>query len=373
MRYIITAFDYTKYPHRPIISLVLDKTAKFYEFYLKGTKKKITDVEKSIIEFKQYFNEPCIINDFKSHIRPFKLDYHTQYKVYDPAIPVFKLATGDDPKVILKSKIKQLLIKPEDWMTLRSNASIVYQAIEDRGIKYFESMRYPKYELTTFSGRSKTVAYNIQGTTENDNIRSIYDDRYFINLDWIAADLRMVAIMSKDKTMLDSFKSSDPYTFITEQFKNEYTRDEIKTRFLKSFYSLDFDCPIFELFPTFQKYCKEKYEFLQSNNYLYSNMGRKYIVDENNKRSELSVFNSQFQGSVAHSMQNVLIKLWNSNPMSILTEMHDSVVLSCHQKSLSELVKIGSSTMFDSNVEKMPLKVSVGNEWKKWKKFKEIR
>ena len=370
MRYIITAFDYSKKLPKPLMSLVIDDNAKYYPFYIGGTRRKIIEIENDICEFKNLFNEQCIVNDFKAHVAAFNLDRVCLYDCYDPAIPVIKLK--NDPRVDLKEAAKEIIkYKPSPWMKIRANA---YQMLEERGVHYYNSTVYPIYTLDTFTGRSKTSGFNIQGITEKEIVRSIYDDPYFIHLDWVAADLRMAAIMSKDKAMLDSFNTSDPYTYVGEQLKHEFTREDIKSTLLKAFYSLNFTHPIFELFPKFREFCLERKEFLNKNDYLTSLLGRKFYINEKDKRSALSVFNSQFQGSVAHIMQMCLIKLYKSNPEAIFTEMHDSTVITGSKASMSALVKQSSEIMFEPvNGVYMPLKVSVGSDWKKWKKVLEKR
>jgi len=369
MRYIATAFDFSKRYPVPLMSLVIDKSAKFYTFYLKGSKRKIIDIQNDVLEFKQLFNEQCMVNDFKSHIKAFNLDKHVLYNVFDSAIDISR---SEDIKKSLVDYIRLLSsTEPMVWMKLRANASIVYQHLEDVGVKFFGVLKYPQYNLGTYTGRSSTEGFNIQGSTDKDQIRSIYDDKYFLHLDWIAADLRMAALMSGDDVMISSFNQSDPYSYISSELK-EFSRSELKSTFLKSFYSLDFKNPIFELFPRFRSFCYDRLKKLELDGYLSSILKRRFYVGGD--RSKLSVFNSQFQGSVVHLMQSSLIKIFRENPKCMITEMHDSIIASGSKQSMPHLLKVLSNIMYEpiSGII-MPIKISIGTEWKKWKKVKEKR
>jgi len=360
MRRIITLFDYTKYPHVPLLSLIIDKTAKWHYFYLKGTHKTIYEIENNIIAFRELFNEPCMINDFKSHVQAFNLPRNVNYDVYDIAIPLIKI--GDDPKKSLIAAASEFKQESSEWMKIRANASVVYQVLENTGILFFNVKKYPIYHMDTFSGRSSTTGFNVQGTSEKDEIRSMQCFSNFVHLDWLSADLRMAAIMSDDDVMLRSFEVSDPYDFISEATGDR--RDLVKRLFLKSLYSFKFDHPVFEVYPKFKDFLNDRLDKLRSVGYLESILGRRFYLKGD--RNELSVFNAQFQGSVAHMMHFVLINFYKLLPEYILTEMHDSIVMSCSHTDIKSVVDKAVGIMVKPMNYVMPVKVSSGTKWKEW-------
>ena len=109
-----------------------------------------------------------------------------------------------------------------------------------------------KYDFT-FTGRSKTSGFPIQGTTDKHDIKLLPDKRgYFIHFDWISADLRIASIISEDEELQESFKKSDPYDYISNILGEGFSRSDCKIEFLKPIYSLSPDAPILDLFPKFQ-------------------------------------------------------------------------------------------------------------------------
>jgi DNA polymerase I-like protein with 3'-5' exonuclease and polymerase domains len=122
---------------------------------------------------------------------------------------------------------------------------------------------------------------------------------------------------------------------------------------------------------------------MDTQGYLTSILGRKFYVHGDNEQqileSRRQVFNAQMQGSVAHAMQNSLVRIHKKYPNCILTELHDSVVLCCKSPMAPQLIKDVSAIMlrpFDGLLENnpvFPLRVSVGNKWRNWKELRVYR
>ena len=369
MRQIVTLFDTRHYPFEPLRSVVVDGGKKrSYIFFEKGSGLTIKEIRKNMVTFVKEFDEPCCVNDLKNHLKSFGMDLHLRYDVWDKITP--KL----DPLKFrnILDKVAESFKSGEKWERLRAHASVVYQHLENRGIRHSFKVVHPHYSMDTVTGRSKTSGYNIQGTTDKDIILPIEDgDLYFIHFDWTSADIRFASFMSQDPNMEKSFRESDPYTYVTDFLHHkEMTRDIIKKRFLSSFYSLQFDDPIFDIFPTFRKYMTLRLKFMEKNGYVESILGRKFKYTGDNK---LSAFNSPFQGGVAHAMQASLVEIYKKFPMNLFTEVHDSIILVSDKKMISTLIKQVSNIMlcplrpYLSEAPVMPLKVSVGNKWRSWK------
>jgi DNA polymerase I-like protein with 3'-5' exonuclease and polymerase domains len=267
----------------------------------------------------------------------------------------------------------------QPWQKLLANAAVVYQYLEDVGIRD-NYRRVPlRYSLETYTGRSKTLMFNLQGASDQYDIRSIHDGHNCqIHLDWIAADLRVAAFLSDDKIMNDAYCTSDPYILIQQMLGDKtITRDQCKMMLLRAIYSLAIDEPILELFPTFKGWMRIKLNQLHQGKILYSMMGRSFPISSD--RDELSVFNSQFQGSVVHIMQAALIKLFKIYRTNLLAEIHDSIVLSCPVEEVSHILREAIPIMLDplkgwiDPSPRMPLMVRIGHRWKHWQEYRTFR
>jgi hypothetical protein len=374
MKHILTIFDYSHKQPWPLVSLVVDDKPKFHIFYLPKTGIKLSQIKENITQFKSLFNGPVLLNDVKTHIQAFDINYSED--LYDMCLP--RLKHSDSIKHYLVDIAKVAVkMKPAVWMKLAAQASFIYQYLEDRGIRVSLRKMSPKYSIETYTGRSKTLGFNVQGASDEYDIRPVdLDDYYFVYFDWVAADIRMASFMSGDEQMEASYKKSDPYTDLVEFLNDEeFTRSKVKVEFLKSFYSLNFKSPIFDPYPDFRREMIRRKEFLELNNHSVSILGREFILNDN----ELSTFNAQFQGSVAHAMQASIIKIAELYPDNLLTETHDSIVMYCPKSSISEIIKNVVEIMYDplygccNPSPKMPVKVSIGRKWKRWKLLKVYR
>lgn len=381
--HVLTIFDYNKYPPLPLQSVIVRGTdVSFYTFYLPGTGIKIKQIKESIEEFKNVFQDIISINDFKSHITAFNLDHVIDYNVYDISIPDINIIPKSETsgkifllKLYKKLKNRKLCV----WRNLLANCSIVYQNLEDRGIRHGYASEYPRYSLNTFTGRSKTLRFNIQGTTDKFDIGPLNNScKYFVHFDWIGADLLMAAYMAKDEEMLNSFKKSDPYTVVSKWRNDpEFTRDRCKKDFLQAVYSLNFSGYVLDRFPVFREWMVERKKQMLDVGYVETILGRKFRLNgDNHKR----VFNAQFQGSVVHAMQASLVRIVDQGYLSnLFAEVHDSIILNSSEVDLKDtiqdIVEIMNNPLreYMYNPPFMPVKVSIGKHWKRWRTYKDFR
>jgi hypothetical protein len=381
MRYVITLFDYSRSPPLPLQSIEVADEIRFYNLYLPGTGLKLREIRESLFELKKVFDGPVCVNDFKAHVMAFGLDKHIDYQVYDVNIPKI----GFIPSSIMSGKIALAKIVKAvkrrscgGWNKLVANASVVYQALEDRGVYDGYLRHHLNYSLDTFTGRSKTLGFNLQGTTSEFDIRPTSDRfGYFVHFDWISVDLQMAAYMSGDPEMCRAFSESDPYT-VLEESKNhpEFDRSRCKKELLSAIYSLSMNHSILDSFSVFRDWMRERTYQMWDNGYLSSILGRRFYIKG---RNELSVFNAQFQGSVVHAMQAALLRIFRDYGEYLFTEIHDSIIMICRQVEIMDLIKGVVEIMnnpldgYLDNPPNMPVVVSVGKRWKKWKKFKDFR
>lgn len=380
MHKIATIFDYTKDKPKPLQAVVQDHTGGFkhFIFFLPGTGIKLNKIYENISEFVKIIKtQTILLNDFKAHLQGFDLDLSYEYNVYDITIDKkfdFNLNAEDGCKFL--QKVISAYREPQKYQRIFADAQIAYQYLENKKILWNSQIVVPKYDFA-FSGRSKTLLHNIQGSTESDDIRHIDGYEYLVHFDWVSADMRVASFMSGDPDMEESFINSDPYTKSSQELG--ISRDECKTMFLASTYSLSVDSPIIQTYPTYKQWMMDKIDEMNKSGVLYSILGRSFKINGED-RSGKSVFSGMIQGSVAHAMQSCLYKIFKSRYIfNLLTETHDAITMSCKKDDLKGMIESVSTIMLrplryvvDNDVS-FPVKVYIGKRWKKWEFYKEYR
>ena len=384
MYYLSCLFDHRRSPPKPFFAASYHaptKDVQFYQLYQPGTKLLLSEVKENEAKIAKILNEETVVlSDFHSFVSSFNLNLDRQYEVYDANFP------KEPPPTSIAYAKKRLLIQisallktePGEWQEILANSQLAYRHLEKQGYYHNGKKCYPIYDLT-YTGRSKCLGNNIQGASGNDTIHHHNDEfEAFIHFDWIAADFRVASLISNDKYLKDSFKTSDPYTALFEELDSEeITRDQCKIELFKSLYSMNPDPAPMEFYPTFAEWMAKSGAEIELSGSSYSILGRKYVLEED--RTIRSVFNAQIQGSVAHAMQNTLYRVFKMFPGNILTEVHDSLILCCRQEEIKNIISEVSNVMlfpFDGILEsnpKFPIKISVGLDWKQWKLYKECR
>jgi hypothetical protein len=346
--------------------------------FLPGTGKKLRDVFAEIEDLSNAIRtKRVVINDFKAHLSGLKLDLSVDYDAYN--YEILGEATADEKennKLLAQLITRMRGSKIGEWRKLNANAQSVYQFLENRGVYKDGKDVYPRYSTDTFSGRSRTVGFNIQGTTaESDICLDRHDLDLFVHFDWVAADLRVASILSDDDDLISTFERSDPYTEMARELGSGFSRGKCKLEFLKSIYSLDVDNPILELYPRFLEWMKSEIEKMMSQGFLRSILGRRFTLGEDNERS---VFSGMISGSVAHAMQASITDIYKLFPANLLTETHDSITMLSNQKDVRAIINGVRDIMIapfkDYEYDEIfPLKTYVGKRWKKWRPYREYR
>lgn len=325
---------------------------------------------------------PVVIDEFKQHVRTFGLDFgNKRVDIYDPHLNIPVGPTSEKDHQIVNKVLDKLSNKNlKDYQKVLANAELVYCDLEDRGITINHNLFYPKWSSKTFSGRSKTVDVNIQGWSDQDIIRSPgYNERdVLVHFDWICADIRVASLFSGDKLLEASFLESDPYQKMMDVLNSgsddKISREECKLFLLKSINSMDFtSIALTDVYPDLGRWIRRCQEAIRSGDgYLQTLLARNFKVATS--RNELAVLNGAMQGSVAHGMQRVLRRVWEVYPSKVITDIHDSLVISSSSEpsELRSTINSVANIMlrpFDGLLESnpvFPLKVSVGKRWKAW-------
>ena len=384
MYYLSCLFDHRRSTPKPYFAASYHaptKDVQFYQLFQPGTKSSLFEVRENENKIKEILNkEEVVLSDFHSFISAFNLDLHRQFEVHDVNFPKEKpagnIALAKKRLLIQISSLIETAQKP--WQQIFANAQLAYRHLEKAGYYHNGKKCHSTYDVA-YTGRSKCLGINIQGTSANDTIHHINDDmEVFVHFDWVAADFRVASIISNDKYLKASFKTSDPYTTLFEELDaEEITRDQCKIELFRALYSMNPDSDTLEFYPGFADWMRQSGDKIELEGYSHSLLDRRFELEKD--RTIKSVFNAQIQGSVAHAMQNVLYRVFKMFPDNILAEVHDSLILCCRQSDLKTLIPEVANIMlfpFDDILDenpKFPVKVSVGLGWKKWQLYKEYR
>lgn len=365
---------------------------EYFELFRPGAKKPIKVINDTIKEIINRFNDindsgvNIVLSDFLQFLKIFSINAEDiDYNIYDiHMLELNSLDIANSTFIKDKKVLRTILDKFEgkslhEYQKLLSNSAIVYKDMTDRGIIVNDTIFNPQWSLNTFSGRSKSLGFNIQGHHTDDKVRSITssEDNILLHFDWVSADIRVASILSQDKNLIKSFEDSDPYTFMMHKINNnDLKRDECKLFLLKSINSMSNNDIIDDLFPSLSKWIISCRNITRDEKgYLDSILDRRFKVSK--AKNQLAVLNGIMQGSVAHAMHNSIRKIWNKLGSYLIADIHDSIVLSVPNDGplIRSVISIVSDIMtkpYEGIINGdcyFPVRVSIGKRWKNWKLF----
>lgn len=368
-------YDYKTETPTPLYAAIRNEETEFLPLYMKGLNTKVYTVHENLRKIQRTIeNSPVFINDAISIFRHINLDPSDKYEIYETNKLDENHNQVYDPQAAV-NELNRLLeseFKKETWRLVKGNAAAIYSELEKRGIKYGPRIKHPMYDMKTYTGRSRTSGFNIQGADDNDPIKHVCRDYdHMVCCDWSAADMRMMGYLSGDKFIEEAFENGDPYQYMAGLISTsdlEITRSEIKKEILMGIYALDLSNPMFGLFPEFKEWSQDKINRQDFKTILGMQL---------EGRNERSSFNGMIQGSVAECIQSVLITL-RSIQECILAETHDSLILSCSKSNVVNVVEIIKKVMtkplapFGIDI-KFPVHIYIGKQWKQWNHYKTFR
>lgn len=394
--FVETAFDYSQFPPQ-IIAFGLatqEAGARVFSAYRIGSGDTLYDIEERLDILRDALLSGILIsvNDLKSHITALDIDTPVSLpNVLCRGTSLEGVEHSWDPEMyILPSLDAAMSEGPAIWESLLARAHCAYAFMERTGVSDGVRVHHPVYGTRSFTGRSSTGGYNLQGWSEKDGVPPRPVDsrhQFLLHFDWTSADARAASILSGDKQMQDAFLESDPYE-VAVRDRRKYgliqTRDEVKKSWLASLYSLNIDEPILAHFKTFHSWLMDTVDRLRRDGCLESILGRRFCVGKDIKgqeRGEGSVLNAIFQGSVAHAMHHTIARIAEAgNADNLFAEIHDGLVISCSEHEVEGLIReVGrimvrpfEGVLVDNPT--FPLVVRVGRAWKQWDRIvKEVR
>lgn len=397
-----------------------------YENVEKPLVKILADMEKTGVKVDK--NKILELNEEYS-----KLADEYEQRVYEIAGEVFNLNSPKQLGVILFDKMKLPVVKKtktgystdvEVLEKLSEDYEIAEYILKYRSLNKLIStylvgildyimeddrVRTSYKQMITATGRLSSVDPNLQNipvrTQEGKNIRKVFvadKNKVFIDADYSQIELRVLAHLSKDLVMIDSFKNDLDIHYKTacEVFGvpiEEVTDNQRRSAKAVNFgivygisdYGLSKDLNItrnearqyidgyLNTYPNIKNYMEEIVKIAKKDGYVTTILGRKrYIPEINSKNFNIRSFgerialNTPIQGSAADIIKLAMIKVYERLKeekvnAKLILQIHDELIIECDEKEKDIVKNILKESMENVYKLDLPLKVDVceGRNW----------
>lgn len=397
-----------------------------YENVEKPLVKILADMEKTGVRVDK--NKIMELNEEYS-----KLADQYEQRVYELAGEVFNLNSPKQLGVVLFDKMKLPVVKKtktgystdvEVLEKLSEEHEIAEYILKYRSLNKLIStylvgildyimeddrVRTSYKQMITATGRLSSVDPNLQNipvrTQEGKNIRKVFvadKNKVFIDADYSQIELRVLAHLSKDCVMIDSFKNNLDihYKTASEVFGvpiEEVTDNQRRSAKAVNFgivygisdYGLSKDLNItrnearqyidgyLNTYPNIKNYMEEIVKTAKKDGYVTTILGRKrYIPEINSKNFNIRSFgerialNTPIQGSAADIIKLAMIKVYERLKeekvnAKLILQIHDELIIECDEKEKDIVKNILKESMENVYKLDLPLKVDVceGRNW----------
>jgi DNA polymerase-1 len=265
-------------------------------------------------------------------------------------------------------------------------------------------------QAVTATGRMQSHGPNLQNipirTEKGRQIRKAFvpknEDYLLLSADYSQIELRVVAELSKDDGMMQTFKDGGDIHNATAMriygLEEEEVTDEMRRRAKTVNFGIIYgispfglaerlDIPrwqaselieqYFEQFPGAKNYMDETVEFAKENGYVETITGRRrYLRDINSrntttrKGAERNAINSRIQGTAADMIKIAMHKIHHEMEMRqlksrMLMQVHDELVFDMHREEADELMPVVEKQMATAIPMEVPIVVDmgVGEHW----------
>lgn len=362
-----------------------------------------------------------------------KLAYLYEQKVYELAGEVFNLNSPKQLGVILFEKIGLPVVKKTktgystdvevleklskkheiaDYILKYRSLNKLISTYLDGILEYIMDdgrVRTSFKQMITATGRLSSVDPNLQNipirSEEGKNIRKVFvadKNKVFIDADYSQIELRVLAHLSKDSVMIDSFKNDLDihYKTASEVFGvpiNEVTDNQRRSAKAVNFgivygisdYGLSKDLNIsrnearqyidgyLNTYPSIKNYMEEIVNKAKSDGFVTTILDRKrYIPEINSKNFNIRSFgerialNTPIQGSAADIIKLAMIKVYERLKIEkvnakLILQIHDELIVECEESEKETVKKILKNSMENVYKLDLPLKVDIceGRNW----------
>ena len=360
-----------------------------------------------------------------------------EHKIYEAAGEEFNIASPKQLGVILFEKLK-LVDKPkktksgqystaEDVLSyLAKDHEIIQNILEFRGLSKLKSTYVDALpnQVEPATGRvhtdyMQTVAATGRLSSNNPNLQNIpirtergrqvrkafiprNDDYTLLAADYSQIELRIIAALSKEETMIEAFKNGEDIHASTASkvFNvpiNEVTREQrsnAKTVNFGIIYgvsafglsnqtnlsraeSKELIDTYYATYPKLRSFIHEQVDFARDNGYVQTVLGRRrYLKDINSRNAvvrgaaERNAVNAPIQGSAADIIKIAMINIYNklnegNFKTKMLLQVHDELVFDVYKPELEPIKTLVKTEMETAYKLEVPLDVDldVGDNW----------
>ena len=357
--------------------------------------------------------------------------------IYEAAGEEFNIASPKQLGEILFDKMK-LVDKPKKTKTgqystaedvlsyLAKDHTIIQQVLDYRGLAklkstYVDALPLQVEEATgrVHTDYMQTVAATGRLSSNNPNLQNIpirtergrqvrkafvpRDENYvLLAADYSQIELRIIAALSKEVTMMDAFKNGEdihastaskvfgvPISEVTRAQRSNAKTVNFGIIYGVSAFGLSNQTDLsrgeakelidtyYETYPKLKAYMSEQVDFARDHGYVQTILGRRrYLKDINSRNAmvrsgaERNAVNAPIQGSAADiikiAMINIHNKLSHGNfKTKMLLQVHDELVFDVYKPELEEMKILIKTEMENAFVMDVPLdvEVGVGSDW----------
>ena len=325
-----------------------------------------------------------------------------------------------------KTKSGQYSTSEETLSKLEDKHEIVSIVLEYRSVKKLKStyvdslpelinpqtkrIHTTYMQTVTATGRLSSTKPNLQNipirTERGRKIRAAFiakDENYqLLAADYSQIELRIIAALSEDKSMIDAFKAGQDIHAATaakvfevnlEEVSRDL-RDKAKTVNFKIIYGIspyglsqrinisrkeasEIIDSYFEKYPKIKEYMDKNIAFAKEHGYVETIMKRRrYLPDINGRNAvvrgfaERNAINAPIQGSAADIIKKAMIDIYetfNTKKLKsrLLLQVHDELVFDAHKDELDEITALIKEKMEQAVKLIVPLTVEIdyANNW----------
>ncbi|WP_452220231.1 DNA polymerase I [Lacinutrix salivirga] len=353
-------------------------------------------------------------------------------KIYEVAGEEFNIASPKQLGIVLFEKLK-LVDKPKKTKTgqyatgedilsyLAKDHEIIRNILEYRGLAKLKSTYVDALPLQVepATGRvhtdyMQTVAATGRLSSNNPNLQNIpirtergrqvrkafvprNDDYVLLAADYSQIELRIIAALSKEETMIEAFKNGEdihastaskvfdvPLAEVTREQRSNAKTVNFGIIYGVSAFGLSNQTDLsrgeakelidtyYENYPKLRAYMSEQVDFARDNGYVQTVLGRRrYLKDINSRNAvvrgaaERNAVNAPIQGSAADIIKIAMINIYNkletgNYKSKMLLQVHDELVFDIFKPELEAMKTLIKTEMENAFVMDVPLDVEVG-------------
>ncbi|WNH14301.1 DNA polymerase I [Thalassobellus suaedae] len=353
-------------------------------------------------------------------------------KIYETAGEEFNIASPKQLGIILFEKLK-LVDKPKKTKTgqyatgedilsyLAKEHDIIQNILDYRGLAklkstYVDALPTQVEEATgrVHTDYMQTVAATGRLSSNNPNLQNIpirtergrqvrkafiprNDDYILLAADYSQIELRIIAALSKEKTMIEAFKNGEdihastaskvfnvPLEDVTREQRSNAKTVNFGIIYGVSAFGLSNQTDLsrgeakelidtyYETYPKLRAYMNEQVDFARDYGYVQTVLGRRrYLKDIDSRNAvvrgaaERNAVNAPIQGSAADIIKIAMINIYNkletgNYKTKMLLQVHDELVFDVYKPELETIKTLVKTEMENAFIMDVPLDVEVG-------------